>query len=140
MKNFSKFLHLSDSNRDLATDQYACIQTQGMGGFKQENTDSLEVWAAATTANATSCQPLDPHGFALSTRIICGKKYWIALRKKSNTHGNDYAGDLKILNTSSAQDKRFSWIVESLDEAFEAEGLLLEEDMAMYASFLLIQL
>jgi hypothetical protein len=96
-----------------------------MEGFRPSDVSSYEqLWAAASTANATSCQFVDPHGFATGIRVITGQKYWVSLRRKSNSLGPT--------QTSFVQGKGFSWICEGLKDDFEAEALLLEEGMAMY--------
>ena len=81
--------------RDLSSDRWAWLQTNGAAGFRRLAYLSDDTcWGTVGTAGATSLAHLDDAGLCTSTQVLTGKKYWVSFYKDPSVPKQDPAGDL----------------------------------------------
>jgi hypothetical protein len=82
-------------HRDLASDRWAWLQTRGKAGFQKETypIDAM-TWGTVSTKNATTWIHMDDEGFATTTQLLTGKKYWVAFYRDPSLQARDSRGDM----------------------------------------------
>lgn len=81
--------------RDLSSDRWAWLQTNGASGFRHNAYPSEDTtWATVGTCNAISRGHFDDAGFFTTTQVLEGKKYWIVLKRDPSLPEGDLRGDL----------------------------------------------
>lgn len=80
---------------ELSSDRWAWLHTKGQEGFVQKSYPSEEAtWGTIGTRNAVSRGHFDDAGFATSTQVLTGKKYWVAFYRDTSLPDDDPRGDL----------------------------------------------
>ena len=91
----SPMLTTYSKHRDLASDRWAWLQTRGKAGFQKETypIDAM-TWGTVSTKNATTWIHMDDEGFATTTQLLTGKKYWVAFYRDPSLQTRDSRGDV----------------------------------------------
>jgi hypothetical protein len=113
---------------DLASDQYSWVQTSGSAGFRNTQPPIGDlVWATVATADATSWLHVDSEGFATSSQLLVGAKYWVVFYGNPSIP-SDFGGG----NMASVKFKDFcDWDSHVLKNSFCAEAVLLRPRMIL---------
>jgi hypothetical protein len=81
--------------RDLSSDCWAWLQTNGAAGFRFDvHPSDNTTWGTVGTANAVSRGHFDDAGFCTSTQVLAGKKYLVAFDCDPSLPPGDVRGDL----------------------------------------------
>lgn len=89
--------------RDVSSDRWAFLQTDGAPGFRQLPYLSDDTsWGTVGTAGSTSFMHLDDAGLCTSTQILTGKKYWVIFYRDPSLKKHDPAGDLGSIDWSTS--------------------------------------
>jgi hypothetical protein len=91
-------LAIDRKNRDLASDRWAWLQTRGKAGFQKETypIDAM-TWGTVSMKNATIWIHMDDEGFATTTQLLTGKKYWVAFYKDPAFDGRGDVGGISFV-------------------------------------------
>jgi hypothetical protein len=110
-------------SRELASDRWAWLQTRGSAGFRP-NAHPIDImnWATVATKFAVSRAHQDTEGFATSTQILTGSKYWAIFTRDPTVGPKSTRGDMGSISglprLRDFQDHKFrGW--------FGAEAILL---------------
>jgi hypothetical protein len=89
------------SIRDLSSDRWAWLQTNGAAGFRKLAYLSDDTcWGTVGTAGSTSFLRLDDAGLCTSTQVLTGKKYHVVFSRDRSLGKKDPAGDLGSIDWS----------------------------------------
>lgn len=129
------------ANRDLSSDSWAWLQTNGRAGFRQLAYLSDDTrWGTVGTAGSTSHLHLDDAGLCTSTQVLTGKKYWVAFYRDPALEKKNPAGDLGTIEWSPSFEDLYNHNVKGFltAEAIEmGPGTILWVSLSSCHSFLI---
>jgi hypothetical protein len=107
--------------RDLSSDRWAWLQTNGAAGFRRLDYLSDDTtWGTVGTRGALSLVHLDDAGLCTSTQVLTGKKYWAVFDRDPTLPDDDPRGDMGSIAWAPTFE---DWYYHRLKGIFRAEAI-----------------